>query len=53
MANQESVNLIADIQTNPNVSESALITKLARPLNLPSQWRVSIINISYRTTINQ
>ena len=47
MATQESVTLIADIQTNPTCSESAFTTKLARPMNLPGQWRVSIMDISY------
>ena len=47
MATQESVILIADIQTNPNCSESAFTTKLARLLNLPGQWRLSIMDISY------
>ena len=56
MATQESVTLIADIHANSNCSESAFTTKLARPLNLPGQWRVSVMDISYShqwTTIHQ
>ena len=47
MVTQESVTLISDIQTNPNCLGSAFTTKLAKPLNLPGQWRVSIMDISY------
>ena len=47
MAKQESVTLIADIHGNSNCSESAFTTKLTRPLNLPGQWRVSVMEISY------
>ena len=47
MATPESVTLFADIQMNLNYSEFAFIIKLARPLNLPGQWGVSIMELSY------
>ena len=47
MTTQECVNIVADIHANTDNSESAFTTKLARPLNLPGQWRVSIMDISY------
>ena len=43
----ETVTLIADIKSNTNNTDSAFTTKLARPLNLPGQWRASIMDISY------
>jgi hypothetical protein len=43
----EQVTLIANIKSNLDNSESAFTTKLARPLNLPGQWRASIMDISY------
>ena len=43
----EQVTLIADIQSNTNNTAAAFTTKLARPLNLPGQWRASIMDISY------
>lgn len=52
----ESVLLITDIHSNSNNTEAAFTTKLARPLNLPGQWRVKIDDISYPhqwTTIHQ
>ena len=56
MTTQESVTLIADIHANSNCSEFAFTTKLARPLNLPGQLRLSVMDISYsdqQTTIHQ
>ena len=44
---QESVTLTADIGANTKNDEAGFTTKLARPLNLPGQWRVSIMDISY------
>ena len=52
----ETVTLLADIKSNKNKSESSFTTKLARPLNLPGEWRASIMDISYPhqwTTIHQ
>ena len=48
--------MLADIKSNKNKSESSFTTKLARPLNLPGEWRASIMDISYPhqwTTIHQ
>ena len=56
MATQESVTYIADIHANSSCSETAFTIKLTRPLNLPSQWRVSVMYISHPhqwTTIYQ
>ena len=47
MSMQESVTLIDDIGGNSKNDEAALTTKLASALNLPGQWRVSIMDISY------
>ena len=47
MPTQECVSLIGNIHANTNNTEAALTTKLARPLNLPGQWRVLIMDISY------
>ena len=47
MATQECVSLIGNIRANTNNTETAFTTKLARPLNLPGQWRVSIMDILY------
>lgn len=47
MAMQDTVTLIGDIGGNENNDEAAFTTKLARPLNLPGQWRASIMDISY------
>ena len=47
MATQECVSLIGNIHANTGNTEAAFTTKLARPLNLPGQWRVSIMDISY------
>ena len=47
MATQECVSLIGNIHANINNTEAAFTTKLARLLNLPGQWRVSIMDISY------
>ena len=47
MATQECVSLIGNIHANTDNTETAFTTKLARPLNLPGQWRVSIMDISY------
>ena len=35
------------IHANTSNTEAAFTTKLAKPLNLPCHWRVSIMNISY------
>ena len=56
MATQKTVTLNDDIHANSNCSESAFTIKLARPLNLPGQWWVSVMDISYPyqwTTIYQ
>ena len=47
MATQECVSLIGNIYANTGNTKAAFTTKLARPLNLPVQWRVSIMDISY------
>ena len=47
MATQECVSLIGNIHANTGNTEAAFTTKLARPLNLPGKWRVSIMDISY------
>ena len=47
MATQECVSLIGNIYANTDNTESAFTTKLARLLNLPGQWRVFIMDISY------
>ena len=44
---QESVTLTADIGANTKNDEAGFTTKFARPLNLPGQWRASIMDISY------
>ena len=44
---QESVTFTADIGANTKNDEAGFTTKFARPLNLPGQWRVSIMDISY------
>ena len=56
MATEECVSLIGNIHANRDNTEAAFTTKLARPLNLPGQWRVSIMDISYShqwTTIHR
>ena len=46
MATQECVSIIGNIHANADNTETAFTNKLARPLNLPSHWRVSIMDIS-------
>ena len=47
MATQECVSLIGNIHDNTDNTKAAFTSKLARPLILPGQWRVTIMDISY------
>ena len=44
---EESVTLTPDIGASTKDNEAGFTTKLTRLLNLPGQWRVSIMDILY------